>query len=377
MRSKEDVTNVIAALRHHDRVCKIFYSRNASFQDTFLKEFAAIDESFPALTSLKLFSFGQNVPVLPKSFLGGCAPRLRSLHLVGIPYPSIGKLLSSTTNLVRLSLWRIPHSGYIAPETIVPCLSMLPRLQSLSLEFQHPRSRAHRASRHPPPLTPIIFPNLTFLGFGGEIEYLEDILSRIKTPMLNGSYFSFFNQLVFDTPLLGRFIRRTETFTTIYRARVDFFSSAIGVTLWRREEMADNDREVLHLEISCKPRDWQLSALAQISNSFLSCLPTLESLEIAVSREKWQGEIEAVQWRELLHPFAAVKKMTLVFESSVQLVAPALQELGEERTAEVLPALQNIFLMTYGCQPSGPVEEAIEQFIASRQLSGHPVTVHY
>ena len=237
MRSKEDVTNVIAALRHHNRVCKIFYSK-VVFQDSFLKQFAAIDEPFLALTSLKLFSFGQNVPVLPDSFLGGCAPRLRSLHLVGIPYPSIGKLLLSTTNLVWLSLWRIPHSGYIAPETIVPCLSMLPRLTSLSLEFQHPRSRAHRANRHPLPLTPIIFPNLTFLGFFGDIEYLEDILSRIETPILNESYFGFFNQLVFDTPLLGRFIRRTETFRTIHRARVEFFSWVVGVTLWRREEMA-------------------------------------------------------------------------------------------------------------------------------------------
>jgi hypothetical protein len=83
--------------------------------------------------------------------LGGCAPRLRSLHLNGIPYPSIGKLLSSTTNLVRLSLLYIPHSGYIAPEIIVPCLSMLPRLKSLELGFRHPRSETHRANRHLPP----------------------------------------------------------------------------------------------------------------------------------------------------------------------------------------------------------------------------------
>ena len=46
----------------------------------------------------------------------------------GIPRPSIGKLLqvSSTTNLVDLSLLCIPHSGYISPETIVPRLSMVP-----------------------------------------------------------------------------------------------------------------------------------------------------------------------------------------------------------------------------------------------------------
>ena len=376
VQSKEDVTNLIAALRHHKRVCKIYYC-NGQFQDSLLKEFAAIDEPFLALTSLKLLSFGQNVPVLPESFLGGCAPCLRSLHLVGIPYPSIGKLLSSTTNLIWLSLWRIPLSGYIAPETIVPCLSMLPRLKSLSLEFQYPRFRAHRASRQLTPLTPIVFPNLTFLGFSGDIEYLEDILSQIETPMLNACYFCFFNQLVFDTPPLRNFIHRTETFRTIHRARVDFFSWVVGVTLWEREEMTNDDREALRLEISCKPLDWQLSALVQVLNSFVSCLPTLESLEIAVSHEDRQGEVEAIQWREFLRPFTSVKKVALVREDSVWLVAPALQELAGERTIEVLPALQNIFLMTYGWLPSGPVEEAIGRFIATRQLYGHPVTLHY
>ena len=120
---KEDATNVIAALRHHSQVCKIFYL-NRQFQDSLLKEFVAIDKPFPALTSLELFSYTQNVPVLPDSFLGGSAPCLRSLYLEGIPYPSIGKLLSSTTNLVWLSLCCSPHCRYISPKTIVHCLSM-------------------------------------------------------------------------------------------------------------------------------------------------------------------------------------------------------------------------------------------------------------
>jgi len=377
IQSKEDVTNIIAALRHHNRVCKINYS-NVQFEDSLLKEFAAMDEPFPALTSLELYSDQeQNVPVLPDSFLGRYAPCLRSLHLDGIPYPSIGTLLLSTTNLVRLSLCRIPHSGYISPGTIVPCLSMLPRLMSLVLQFQHPRSRVHRANRHPPPLTRVVFPNLASFHFHGDVEYLEDVLSQIETPMLDQSYFRFFNQLIFDTPLLGHFLRRTEIFMTIHRARAEFFSWAVGVTLSGREEMANNDREILRLEISCQSLDTQLSALAQVLNSFLSSLSTLESLEIAVSREDWEGEIEAIQWEEFLHPFTYVKDMTLVSEGSVRLVAPAFQEFAGERVTEVLPTLRNLFLRTYDWRPSGPIKEAIEQFIATRQLYGHPVTVHY
>ena len=254
---------------------------------------------------------------------------------------------------------------------------MLPRLESLELGFQHPRSRAHRARRHPPPSSPCaVFLNLTFLDFSGDIEYLEDVLSRIETPTLNRSYFCLFNQLVFDAPLLGHFIHRTERFTTIHTARVEFFSWAVRVTLWGRLG-GDNRRQALQLKISCKPLDWQLSALAQVLNSFSYSLPTLNSLVIAVSREDWQGEIEVVQWQECLRPFTSVNRMTLECEDSVRLVAPALQELSGERATEVLPALQNLFLRTYDWQPSGPVKEAIGQFIATRQLYGQPVTVHY
>jgi hypothetical protein len=375
MESKEDLTNIIAALRHHNRVCKVHYT-SGKLQDSFLDEFAEIDEPFPALTSLVLVSSKQQtVPVLSDSFLGGSAPRLRSLDLLGIPYPLIGKLLSSTTNLVRLSLWRIPHSGYISPDAIVPCLAILPRLESLELGFRYPRSRDSRANRHPPPLTRVIFPNL--LRFRGDIEYLEDILSQIETPMLNRSDLCFFNQLVFDTPLLGHFIRRTESFMTTHAARVECFDSTIWIRLSEREVMPDDDSQGLCFGISCEPLDWQLSALAQILNSFLSSLLTLESLQIAIYRDDWQGEIEVIQWRELLHLFTAVKKVTLKSKDLVQLVAPALQEISGERATEVLPALQNLFLDTEGWRPSGPVKEAIEKFIATRQFCGHPVTVHY
>ena len=373
LQSKEGVTNVIATLRHHNRVCKIDYS-NWQFQDPFLKKFAAIDEPFPALTSLELHSYQQqDVPVLPDSFLGGSAPRLRSLELYGIPYPSIGKLLLSTTNLVRLSLLRIPHFGYISPEAIVPCLSMLAKLETLELGFECPRSRAHQTSRHPPPLTRVAFHNLTFFRFKGDAEYLEDILSQIETPVLENGDFSFFNRLVFGTPLLGHFIRRTGIFMTIYTARVRFYSWGVEVILLDDGESL----KPLRLDISCKPLDWQISAVTQILNSLLSSLSTPETLKIAVDHRHWEGEDEVTQWLEFFHPFTSVKEVTLEDECSVRLVAPALQELARERPTEVLPTLQILSLPTIGWQSSGLVWKDIEQLIATRQLYGHPVTVYY
>jgi len=138
--------------------------------------------------------------------------------------------------------------------------------------------------------------------------------------------------------------------------------------------MADNDVETLRLLISCNPLDWQLSALPQVLNSFLPSLSTLESLEIEVSHGDWQGEIEVIQWQEFFHPFTSVKIMSLQDEVSVRLVVPALRELSGERATEVLPALQSLSLTTSGLSPSGPLKEAIEEFIATRQLYSHPVT---
>jgi hypothetical protein len=52
---------------------------------------------------------------------------------------------------------------------------------------------------------------------------------------------------------------------------------------------------------------------------------------------------------------------------------PALQELVEGRTTEVLPILQNIYMENY--QSSGPVQEGIRRFVAARQGTGHPMAV--
>lgn len=53
IQSNEDLTSVVTMLRHHDQVCKVCYY-NEQFQDSFLKEFAAIDKPFLVLTSLEL-----------------------------------------------------------------------------------------------------------------------------------------------------------------------------------------------------------------------------------------------------------------------------------------------------------------------------------
>jgi hypothetical protein len=354
------VSNILAALKPHNRVCGI---RIDGVPNSLLKRSATM-KSFPALTELLLSSNDEKAPVLPDSFLGGSAPRLRTLSLTGIPFLGLGKLLLSTANLVRLSLSKISHSGYISPEAMVVSLSTLTKLEVLDLRFRSPRSRAVRENRHPLPLTRVVLPTLTWLQFRGDSEYLEDIVSRIDAPLLDNMNIIFFNQLVFNTPQLRRLISHTGKFKAPDCASIQFDDDDVTISLFDR----------LCLRISCKPSDWQLSSLVRLYNSALSPLPTLESLVIRNHRKYWQDDTENIQWLELLYLFSSVKDLAL-FGDLFRLVAPALDGLAQENVAEVLPVLQNIFLE--GPQSSEMIRKISRNFVAARQLLGCPVTVHH
>jgi hypothetical protein len=200
---------------------------------------------------------------------------------------------------------------------------------------------------------------------------LEDIVAQIDTPLLSWFGITFFNQLIFDTPLLGHFISRTETFKAPHLAQVTFLESEVRVRLYLQHINGFHER--LSLAISCRPSDWQLSSLAQVCDSALSPLPTLERLEIYT--RSWKDDVENDQWVELLHHFASIKDLLLRGESIQHHVAPALEQLYGERVTEAVPALQNLFLE--GSRPSGPVKKVIGKFLAARQLSGRPVAVHH
>ena len=360
------MANIVAALEQH---CRVHDINIWSIPNSLMKKFAAMTKPFPELTSLKLISNGENVPILPDSFLGGSAPRLHTINLDGIPFPAVGKLLLSTRNLVTLRLWSIPHSGYISPEEMVTCLSALTGLKSFDLGFQSPQFRVGRGTQRLPPRTRIVLAALTNFTFKGNSEYLEDIVSLVDTPLLDHFKITFFNQLIFDTPPLCHFISRTEIIKAHYRANVSFYDDGAEVRFSPQGTAVD---EGLCLRISCTPSDWQLSSLAQVCSSSLPPLYTLEHLKILSSRSRWQDDIETTQWLELLYPFTSVKHL-FISDGLVPLVAPALQELAGERVTEVLPMLQNLSLERR--RHSEPVEEAIRQFIAARQLSGHPVAV--
>ena len=241
--------NIVAVFEHSDRICLLDLNMIRSWQ--LEKVLAAMQKPFPALTRLSLRSKdGETQPVIPESFLGGSAPQLQSLVLNSIPFPGLPKLLLSTTRLVHLYLL-IPHSGYISPETMVTCLSVLISLDQLTIEFKSPQSRPNRNSRRPYPPTRTL-PVLTRLSFKGAGEYLEDLVARIDAPLLHQLWITFFHQLILDTPQLTQFISRTPNFKTPDKVVVFLgFSNRVA-------QVAIRSRFALSLRISCRPLDWQL-----------------------------------------------------------------------------------------------------------------------
>jgi len=366
----EGVSDIVTSLHQRERIHRV------SLPDVpvcVLEELAAaMCKPLPALERLELASNCDTAPALPNNFLGGSAPSLQLLRLIGIPFPSLKTALPSFTHLVELSLKDIPHSGYISPEAIVTGLAGLSRLQKLRLHFRSPLSHPPQEDRCVPPPTRTVLPALSILDFRGVSEYLEDLVAQIDAPQLKEVRTVFFHQLVFDTPQLPQFFNRTNVLGKSNRADVLLDGDFARVSLYSRGQA--DERRTLVLSIKCGASDWQLSALAQVCSSFLPPLSTLECLYIREGslRPQWHDDMQNSQWLELLKPFAASKNLYL-HKELVPRVARALEEPAGEAVG-LLPDLKNIF--TLGSLPSETVREAFGKFVSQRERSGRPVAVH-
>jgi hypothetical protein len=249
-------------------------------------------------------------------------------------------------------------------------------LKELVIGFRSPRSQADREQQYPSLSDRLVLPSLTDFCFKGDSEYLEEIVGRIDAPALDSVTITFFNQLVFDTPLLRDFFSRTAVFQEPHQAGVSVTTFAIKFMLFRLK--GATKRRMLEVMISSSVVEWQVSSLAQFCSRSLPPLPTLEGLFICGDLY-WgptsSGGLESAPWSELVHSFVTVKHMYLSGRI-ILYVAPALLELTREGVPEVLPALRHVSVGRW-FDPSGPTQEAIAQFVAARQVSGYPVTMRH
>ena len=354
--------NIIAALEHRNRVSEISLCNLSSSQLT--KVLASMKEPFPELINLRLQALDSIAPLDLDLSMGNSTPCLRHLELKHIPYPGLPNLLLSSTHIVSLCLYDIPHSGYISPEAMVTCLSVLTSLETLCLELPSFQSHLDWESQRLPLPTRSVLPSLMYFDFRGARQYLEDLTSRIDAPRLNCMTVDFIiYEPDFDNPQLAQFISCTPEFRAPDEAHVIFDYNGGWVTL-----LSKTSGPVLNVK-TCRDLECQLSALAQVCNLSLPPLSTVEDLYICVDAgSELDDLIESDEWLELLKPFTSVKNLYLS-DGIKQRISPALRLLVEDRTTEVLPTLESIFVERP--LPSGPYNEEIRRFISP----AHPPNV--
>ena len=339
-----------------------------------------MEAPFPGLTSLSLWLDKEpsacTVPVLPNAFLGGYAPHLRELSLIGIPFPNLPGLLSTTRGLTSLRLLEVPDTGYISPHAMATCLSRLANLAVLCLEFRFPTPRPDNERRHPLPLdrNRATLPTLTRFNFRGPSDYLEDLLARIDAPSLYHVDITFFNQLSFQVPHLSRFIGRMEMLKSAKVAEMESsFGSGVSIKL---DQGSANPTEgtvghPLSLCISCGVLDWQIASMAELCSQS-SVFSRVERLDVRADylRLGYRWKDESVPWVELFRSFTSVETLSISGELCPH-VAHALEVVATEMVAEVLPELR---VLHFECSRKSA---SVEDYVAVRKKFSRPVDVQH
>ena len=354
----EDDDNIIAALKQSGRVSSISLTVTSSL----IEKLPVITEPLSGLEKLVLLSRDNVQLTLPSSFRWGS--RLRTLHSTRVAIPSFPRLFLPCQDLTDIQLREIPRSGYFSPEELANALSGVTNLRNLSLHFLSFPSRREYRGPSPPPEERVLLPALTCFKYRGTSKYLDSFVARIDAPRLGDIDITFFSQPTMDASQLGRFIGRIEMETSLSRAEVKISVHTISVTF-----LDQSTAKPLRVRIPCKQLDWQLSAMAQICKQFSPFLFRVEDLRISSTYA--ENGMAGDQWRELIRAFSGAKDCHVAGRVHVTEILCALRPADET----VLPTLHNLHVSAY-MRVGMPLWDAAESFLASRQLSGHPVELY-
>ena len=363
----EDEEGIFLALAQRDRV------RRIRFRIPFMKlqnVIMAIDGEYPILEYLILMDLSQEkstVLVLPETLH---TPRLRHVVIAG-SVPIRSQLLTTAVDLVTLCLASHHPSTYFQPAVILQSLSLMPQLENLLIEFHFavPNRDVERQLRRTPITTHVTLSNLRLFSFKSVSAYSEAVLSRITAPRLENFQICYHKQLTYSVPQLTQFIGRTENLR-FNRTRFVFGSNYVFVAVNPPE--ANMQLAAFAIFVHCWHLDWQVSSVAQISNSLSQIFSTVEHLTLVHgvhSRSSEENnEVERTEWRKLLRSFTDVK--TLYIEDGlVEELSRCLRLDDGEHPTGLLPELQEL---TYSGSSNA---NAFTPFIDARQNAGCPVAL--
>ena len=353
------------ALLHRDRVRRIRLTGHTPSIEWLI---VAIDYDFPMLEYLCITLKDNAALKLPRTFQ---APRLRHLVLANLA-PSIGSpLLTGATGLVTLSLQYIHPSTYFRPSELLQRVSLLPRLETLRVEF-HP-SVSHRELEHELSHMPnniyVTLPNLHSFGFGGFSSYLEAFLSHIIAPRLEALHIAFFDQLAFSISSLLQFVATSKN---LRLRRALFLFDGEGVKLW---VYPLETLESISFALRVYSRH-PISGAAQIFNAFRPVFSSVADLTLEYEGHRsstgWPNEATRMEWRALLRSFNNVKILHIA-NGLIGELSHSLLFNGGKPPIDILPELKKL---SYSA--SSNCDNAFTEFIDARENAGCPVTlVHH
>lgn len=370
--SPEDEENLVTLLREPGRISEIWLTITDSLSDRLAME---MRKAMSLLKTLRLMAQDAHEPLLPDEFLGGSAPHLSVISLYGVAFPALPKLLLSTSNLTSLELCDIPISGYFSPEALVVGLSEMTQLKSLIINFDFWMSHFHVNNSYSHPRGHTVLPALTNFKFSGDNEYLEAIVSRIDTPLLELADLRFFNRFAFEIPHLTHFIRRTSQLGLPNHVKIAMSGCGFSVALVHQTGTPHTSPVHLFLQITCRQFHSQMATVPPISYQLSPFFSGVKLLELYAFPPVASGRdaLDSAQWVELLRPFSGVEKLCVIDDLVLDIVR-VLQLATSEPDLELFPVLRELSIGN--SQEFTAALDSIAPFIAARGLSsGHPIVV--
>jgi hypothetical protein len=362
----EDEEGAILALEQHDRVRRVrLWMSVADLQ----RLFVAMDDEYPILEYLIIvLPFEDNsVTLFPETLQ---APHLRHLVLRGFSLPIRSRLLTTAVGLVTLDLYMVHPSTYFHPNAVLQWISLMPQLEMLGILFRFPVPSRDVEWQliHTPIRTAIILPNLHRFRFRGVSTYLEALVRRITAPRLEKVEIWFFNQLTVSIPCLLQFMNTSENLQ-LDRAEFGFYAEQVFVWIYSHRA----GMYALSIHVFCWHLDWQVSSIAQISNSLSHMFSAVEHLileqrEHSRSSEE-HNEADRTEWRKLLGSFNNVETLW-IDKGLVGELSRCLQLEDGELPLELLPELQEL-TYTGSSEDSDP----FSLFTDARQNAGRPLAL--
>jgi hypothetical protein len=310
--------------------------------------FTAINGEYPMLEYLIMTPSVEDQStalVLPETFQ---APHLRHLLLKGFTLPIGSQLLTTAMGIVTLILSIEHPSAYFQPNTLLQWISSMQQLETLQISFSFPvpNRDVERQPMPPPITTPVTLPNLRWFLFQGVSSYMEAVVRRIVTPRLEKLDIKFFKQLTFSVPFLLQFMKIENL--RFDRADIEFANYGVYMRVYPEGALMHS----LSINVRCWHLDWQVSSVAQISNSLSQIFSTMEHLTVelptlgpilgyevqSLSSEE-HNEVDPNEWGKLLRSFNNVKALRINDRIAKEL-SRCLQPDDGESLLELLPKLE-------------------------------------